>query len=121
MPTVRMVLKGSFRWAGVIGWALLFFGTAGCVGTGHPVPDTAVEHLLAPVVGRGQPGRVEGGPGTGVAEWAGVEAGEGRPRQNEATPRRGQGGLVPPKPPVLPQLPPPCDPPPGAAGGPATG
>src|SRR5262245_48374175 len=99
MPTLRMVLEGPFRWAGVIGWALLFSVATGCVGPGHPVPDTAFERILAPLVVSGQPGMAAEEPGTGVAEWAGVEAVEGRPRENESTPRREQSGLPPPKPP----------------------
>src|SRR5262249_44854849 len=122
MPTVRMLLEGRFRWAGVIGWALLFCVATGCVGTGHPAADTAVERILAPSVGSGQPGTAAAEPVTGVTERAGGEAVEGRPRENESTPEREQNRLPPPKPPALPDLPPPGEPPHRATpGGPATG
>src|SRR5262245_50217673 len=120
MSTIRMVLEGSFRWAGVIGWTLLFSVVTGCVGTGHPVPDTAVERLLAPLVVSGQPGLAAVEPVNGVAEWAGVEAVEGRAGENGSMPKSEQNRLPPPETPGLPELPPPCDPPQRAApGGPA--
>jgi outer membrane protein TolC len=55
MNPTRLVLKGSLWWAVLLGWPLLWTVT-GCAGPGHPVPDTAVEQILAPAVVSGQPG-----------------------------------------------------------------
>src|SRR5262245_8272275 len=97
MPTTRLVLKASIRWAGKVGWLLLFSTATGCVGPGQPSPDPAVERILAPGVVSGQPGTAAQEPAPGVGGWTVVQAEEGHRGEHKSTPEREQNTLPPPK------------------------
>jgi outer membrane protein TolC len=98
MNLARLVLEGSSRWAGPLG-SILLWVVSGCAGTGHSLPDGAVDRILAP------PDAVE--PATSAAEGPGGRAGGPRSGDEKPTPKSPEDAPSPPSRPDLPHLPPP--------------